>query len=212
MACVEVLSPTWGVVEQVLAVHKVVILDGMPSIARIDDTTPEIFNIYFYLEEQYYFLVIVVESIENSLVVTGSYVEANISVYLMINSDLLEPDAITARIRIQPTKTNIKGEPRTLKSSLLWEKNYWTFEPQKDVPDELGRKLSFLLAQLENAGTNIFNLSEQCDVRIRICYEGYQSSTGSLYLNKRTMSRILSLGADVDLVICTFGPDLPNLS
>lgn len=133
VACAEVLSPTWGVVEQILAVHKIVVSDGMPLIARIDDTTPEIFNVYFYLEEQYYFLVIVVESNNNSLVVAGSYVEANISVYLMINSDLLEPDAITAQVGIQPTRTDIKGEPRTPKSNLVWETNYWIFEPHKAV-------------------------------------------------------------------------------
>lgn len=212
VACAEVLSPIWGVVEQILAVHKIVISDGMPSIARIDDTTSEVFDIYFYLEEQCYFLVIVVESNNNSLLVAGSYVEANISIYLMVNSDLLEPDAITARIGIQPTRTNIKGEPRTPKSSLVWETSHWIFEPQKDVPDALERKLSFLLAQLESAATSIFNISEQCDVLIRICYKGYQSSTGSCYLNKQTMSRILLLGADIDLVIYTFGPDLPNLS
>lgn len=212
VACAEVLSPTWGVVEQILAVHKIVILDGMPSIARIDDTTPGIFDVYFYLEEQHYFLVIVVESNNNSLVIAGSYVEANISVYLMINSDLLEPDAITARIGILPTRTKNKGEPRTQRSSLVCQTSQWIFEPQKDVPDELERKLSFLLAQLKNAATNISNISEECDVLIRICYEGYQSSTGSWYLNKQTMSRILSLGADIDLVIYTFGPDLPNLS
>lgn len=118
VACVEVLSLTWGVVEQILAVHKIIILDGMPSIARIDNTkAPEIFNIYFYLEERPYFLVIAVESIDNLLVVAGSCVEA------IVNSDLLEPDAITARIGIQPTRTQNQGEPRTLKSSLVWQTN-----------------------------------------------------------------------------------------
>lgn len=210
VACTEVLSPTWGVVEQILAVHKIVILDGMPSITRIDDATPEIFGIYFYLEQPY-FLVIVVESNNNSLVIAGSYVKANISIYLMVNSDLLEPDAITARIEIQPTRTKKRGEPRTQRSSLVCQAFQWIFEPQKNVPDELERKLSFLLDQLENTGTNISNLSKQCNVRIEICYEGYQSSTGGWDLDKQTMSRILSLGADVDLAIYTLGPDLPNL-
>lgn len=209
VACAEVLSPTWGVVEQILAVHKIVLLDGMPSIARIDNLTPEIFNVYFYLEEQYYFLVIVVESNNNSLVVAGSYIEANISVYLIINSDLLESDAITARIGIQPTRTKKKGEPRTPKSSLVWETNYWIFEPQKDVPDELERKLSFLLAQLENAATSIFNISEECNISINIIYKGYQEWMGDWHLDRQIISRILSLGADIDLDIYAMGPDLP---
>ena len=52
----EVLSPTWGVV-QILGVHKLVILDGVPSITRIDDTRePGVFYIYFPLENQCYFL------------------------------------------------------------------------------------------------------------------------------------------------------------
>jgi hypothetical protein len=90
----EVLSPIWGVV-QILAVYKLVILDGVPSIARIDDTRePGVFHIYFPLENQCYFLVIIVESSNSSFVVTGSYIEAHVSVYLIVDSDLLEPDVL----------------------------------------------------------------------------------------------------------------------
>ena len=155
----EVLSPTWGVVEQILAVHKLVILDGVPSIARIDDTRePGVFYIYFPLENQCYFLVIMVESSDSSFVVSGSYVEANVRVYLIVDSDLLELDVITALIEIKPTSTHKKGELRTPKSNLLYRTNQWIFEPQKDVLDELEHKLSFLLAQLENVATNISSL------------------------------------------------------
>lgn len=198
----EVLSPTWGVVEQILAVHKLVILDGVPSIARIDDTRePGVFYIYFPLENQCYFLVIIVEFNNNEFVVTGSYIEANVRVYLIVDSDLLEPDVITALIGIKPTRTRKKGEPRTLKTTLLCRTNQWIFEPQQDVPDELERKLSFLLAQLENVSTNISSLSEQCDIYLNIIYNGYQEQMGGWHMDKHTMSQILSLGADVDFKI-----------
>lgn len=209
IACQEVLSPTWGVVEQILAVHKLVILDGFPSIARIDDTRETgVFYVYFLLENQYYFLVILVEFNNSEFVVTGSYIEADVRVYLIVDSDLLEPDVITALIRIKPTETRKKGEPRTPKSTLLYRTNQWIFEPQKDVPDALEHKLSFLLAQLENVATNISNLSEQCNVFINIIYKGYQEQMGGWQLDRKTMSQILSLGADIDLTIYARGSNL----
>lgn len=204
----EVLSPTWGVIEQILAVH-IVILDGVPSIARIDDTRePGVFYIYFPLENQCYFLVILVEFNNSEFVVTGSYIEADVRVYLIVGSDLLEPDVITALIGIKPTRTHKKGEPRTSKSTLLYQTNLWIFEPQQDVPDELERKLSFLLAQLKNVATNISSLSEQCDIYINVIYTGYQEQMGGWQLDRKTMSQILSLGADVDLTIYARGSDL----
>ncbi|MBW4640262.1 MAG: DUF4279 domain-containing protein [Gloeocapsa sp. UFS-A4-WI-NPMV-4B04] len=59
-----------------------------------------------------------VEFTDSSFVVTGSYVEADVRVYLTVDSDLLEPDAITALIGIKPTSTHKKGELRTPKSTL----------------------------------------------------------------------------------------------
>ena len=100
------------------------ILDGVPSIARINDPRePGVFYIYFPLENQCYFLVITVESSDSSFVVNGSYIEAHVSVYLIVDSDLLEPDVITALIGIKPNETYKKGEPRTVKSTLLYQTN-----------------------------------------------------------------------------------------
>lgn len=207
----EVLAPTWGVVKQILAVHKLVILDGVPSIARIDDTRePEVFYIYFPLENQCYFLVILVEFNNSEFVVTGSYIEADIRVYLIVDSDLLEPDVITALIGIKPTTTHKKGELRTPKSNLLCRTNQWIFEPQQDVPEELERKLSFLLSQLEKVASNISSLSEQCDIYINVIYTGYQEQMGGWQLDRKTMTQILSLGADVDLTIYARGSNLPT--
>lgn len=65
-----------------------------------------------------------------------------------------------------------------------------------------------LLAQLENVSTNVYNLSKECDVCINIIYKGYHEWMGGWHLDKQIMSRILSLGADVDLDIYAMGPDL----
>jgi hypothetical protein len=82
-------------------------------------------------------------------------------------------------------ETRKKGEPRTLKSTLLCRTNQWIFEPQQDVPDELERKLSFLLAQLENVATNISNLSEQCDIYLNIIYNGYHEQMGGWHMDRK---------------------------
>lgn len=211
IACKEVLSPTLGIVEQFLDVHKIVMVNGVPSIARIDDTkAPEFFRVYFHVEkEPYFFVICVVKSTENYLVVNWSDVEADVSVDLTVSSDLMAPDAITQQIGIKPTSTRKKGElPRP--NSRPCPINIWTFEPQKDFPDELECKLNFLLDQLENVATRISSISQQCEVYIGISYRGYQNQMWGWHLDTHTMSRILSLSADVDLDLYASGPDLPK--
>lgn len=113
IACKEVLSPTHSLVEQFLEVHKILMVNGVPSIARIDDTkAPESFRVYFHVDQEPYFLAIyVVKSTENYLVVNWSDVEAKVRVYLSVTSDLVAPDDITQQIGIKPTSTGKKGEP-----------------------------------------------------------------------------------------------------
>lgn len=211
IACKEVLSPTHSLVEQFLEVHKIVMVNGVPSIARIDDTkAPESFRVYFHVEQEPYFLTIyVVKSTENCLVVNWSDIEANVNVCLFVRSDLMAPDAITQQIGIKPTRTGKKGEPiPRLKSGKLYQTNIWEFAPQKDFPDELECKLNFLLDQLENVATRISSISQQCKVYICIGYHGYSSQMWGWHLDTHTMSRILSLSADVDFDLYASGPDL----
>lgn len=213
IACKEVLSPTHSLVKQFLAVHKVVMVNGVPSIARIDYTkAPESFRVYFHLEQVSYFLTIyVVKSTDNYLVVNWSDYEADVSVVLSVSSDLMAPDTITQQIGIKPTSTGKKGEPiPRRKNGILYLTNIWRFEPQKDFPDELERKLDFLLNQLENDATRISSISQQCKVYIVISYHGCQGQMGGWHLDTHTMSRILSLGADITLSLYSSGPDLPE--
>lgn len=56
----------------------------------------------------------------------------------------------------------------------------------------------------------IFLALEQCDVSINVIYTGYQEQMGGWHLDRKTMSQILSLGADVDLTIYARGSDLPT--
>lgn len=91
----EVLSPTLGVTEQILSVHKLVMQNTLPVIARVQDKSDGAYHIYFAVESEPYYFVVVVLLSGNQYFISGSYIESAVRVYLRISSDILEPQEIT---------------------------------------------------------------------------------------------------------------------
>ena len=83
--------------------------------------------------------------------------------------------------------------------------NRWYFEPQKDIPGDLGSKLKFSLERLEPVEANITSLQDECEVYIGICYEGYRNWMGGCHIDRETIRRIAALGAEVDLDLYAYG-------
>jgi hypothetical protein len=143
------------------------------------------------------------------LEVSGAYCEAKVRVYLSVSSKNIDASNITKRIGIQPTKVIDKGEPKP-KGAGKYQKHRWLFEPHKDIPDELGRKLAALLDLLIPKASHISALSKECDVWIQIYsseYRGYGQLLG-LHLDRNILRKLASLGVEIDFDRYAFGPDV----
>lgn len=213
VAVSEALNPTLGVTEQVLAVHKLVQKDNAPAILLVEENSEVgAFFIYFGIVNEPYYFVVVVKQEDERLIASASYVEAAVRVYLGISSILLDPIAITERIKLIPTESYRIGEARLPRMrQLRFKENRWYFEPQKDTPGTLEDKLKFLLDRLEPVQSKIAALQDECEIYINICYEGYKNWMGGWHIDKATIRRIAALGAEVDLDLYAFGENsLPS--
>ena len=206
----ETIEPTLGVTEQVLAVHQLNMHDETPVILHVDENEAGVFDVYFGIEGEPYYFAIVVRKENDRLIASASYIEAAVRVYLSIHSTLLDPSSMTERVQLAPTRSYRIGEKRFPKSSVKFQDNRWYFEPQKDVPGELEKKLKFLLDRLEPVEANIASLQDECEIYISICYKGYKDWMGGWHIDKETIRRIAALGAEVDLDLYAYGEwDLP---
>ena len=119
VAISETLNPTLGVTEQVLAVHQLVIKENTPVILYVDEhEEPGTFYVYFAIENEPYYFVIVVRTENDRLIASASYIEAAVRVYLSIHSTLLDPRSITERVQLAPTRSDRIGEKIFPKSSV----------------------------------------------------------------------------------------------
>jgi len=206
----EILTPTWGVTEQFFTVHEPLLRNGKPEVARVDETREEgLYYIYFPIKDQSYFFVLIIEKANDELKISGAYNEARVLTYLLIGSDSTAPDAITKRIGIKPTEVSVKGTPRRHGNG-HYNTNMWTYEPQKDCPDELERKLAILLGHLSSHSAALAELSKTCEISINIVYHSYQGfgSLGGFHITNNIIKKIAKLDIGVDFDLYVSGPEL----
>jgi Domain of unknown function (DUF4279) len=207
VAISEILEPQLGVTEQVLAVHRLIKLDGefVPLDVHENSEAGKHF-IYFAIEDEPYYFVIVVEKRKEGFACSASYIEAEVRVYLCITSLTLDPEMISQRIGLTPTRSRMIGEPQHPKTPYLKVKEHrWYLEPQKDLPRSLEDKLAYLLDRLEPMQLRVAQLQGECKIFICICYKGYRSWMGGWHLDQESIRRIAALNAEIDLDLYAYG-------
>jgi hypothetical protein len=200
-AIAEALRPKLGATQQILGIDRLVLTEGIP-LALLVEQLPErdIFRVYFKIQDQPYYLVVIVSQEQEQFVADFALRAAEVRAYLTIQSQLLTPTIITERAGLTPTRSQQMGElMQPAYSPRRFAEHRWYFEPQANIPGSLEDKLEFLLDRLELSQPQILTLSESCDICISICYEAYLGSMGGWHIKKGTMQRIVALGADVDL-------------
>jgi len=208
----EVLSPkTDTYLENLLQVHKVVLNNGVPVVARaIADEQANIFRVFFPIEGQSYFLVVFVEPNAVELVAYAADMWAAVYVYLNILSDTLPAEKITERLRLAPTSSHREGELRPRSQKSIYPRHVWSLQILQNVPAEVEEKLNALLEILEPAREHIAQLAAECECWIQINYWGYQESMGVWHLPAATLRRISALGIDFGVDLYATGPKLSD--
>lgn len=215
LAQTEVVAKTWGVTAQFLAVNKVVTNDdGEPTAIRVDEKSrPDSYLCYFAVHGEPYFLVVVVESSNNQLAISGVYMEAGVRAYLLITSKTMTTAEISTSVGLPPSKTHSTGEPISKKNpNRTYKENLWIYEPQAEVPGSVEEKLNTVLNGVESRSKSIASLKPICEVHVNVVYEGWGGDCqfGGFHFNENIMSRLCALGAELNFDLYAFGPKMPE--
>ncbi|MBL4940044.1 MAG: DUF4279 domain-containing protein [Colwellia sp.] len=209
----EVLNKRWGITQQVLEVHSVVFCqDGNPEVKRVYEKEPgEDISVFFAIQDQPYFYVVVVTVKENDFAVGGGYIEAKVRVYLGIYSEELTRDEITKRLGIEPFRSWRKGQPfRASFPQRKHEEHACQFHAHPETPGSVEEKLDELVRQLTPVKDEIRQLGESCRLEVTIVYEnwGGDPQFGGFNLNAGHIKFISTIGAEVDCDLYSFGPKM----
>lgn len=217
----EVEAPELGVTQQVLAVHDVRRdANGRPAPLRVDDTTEKDAHfVYFGLQERgpaahaepYHLVVAIRRSDDQAPHVSWSYVELATRVYLLIASDELHPDAITARVGIRPTKTMVKGSLAGYgRAARPLEKHYWQWDALLGTPAGMEERIAALIDRIHPAVAEFSALRGSCEARLVVVLEGWAGNPQFAQpgLDAAAIGVLAAIGASVDFDIYAFGPNM----
>ena len=213
LAQAEVISRTWGIARQLLAVNEVVTDDrGRIVVARVDETgEPGACFVYFPIRnEPYYFVVVVRPDDAGQLAVSGMYMEAGVRVYLAISSATLPHEEITARVGLTPTETHTIGDPITKWTpTRTYREHVWRFEPQAGIPGSVEEKLGTVLDGVDAASAQIAALRPACNVDVNVVFKGWRGDPqfGGFHVGADMVRRLAAIGVELDFDLYAFGPN-----
>ncbi len=210
LAIKEIEEKVFGTTKQILSVNKIRLFKESDNIF-VDSRELGTYKVYFPIINESYFLVILIENQNNNIKVIGSFVEGFVRVYLCIYSKDLDPNEITKKLELQPTKIIKKSEPITKNVLIKATENRWFYEIQKDLPYTLETKLGYLLKELKPISKEINLLSsEGTSCVIHISYKGYSAWMDGWHLESDIIKQISALNAEIDFDLYASGPDLPD--
>ncbi len=111
---------------------------------------------------------------------------------------------------LKPTDSWRQGEPGRRQGNPRRKFHAWLFDPAGDGPGECDQKMKALLKMLASASSGIKKLSGQCSVCICVVYSGYKNQMWGLHWTADTLRQIAAIGADIDVDLYAYGPDLPS--
>jgi hypothetical protein len=194
----EIKNKTWGVTEQFLQVHDVVLVDGQPKIQRIDNEKADGTTIaYLPVKDQSFFLAIYLDS-KADFEIKGVGTESYNSVYFQVTSDKFNLDELSSMTTLRPTKNWNKGDKRKI-GDTVHKFSSIIFEPNPE-PDEFEDKIKKLLNFLEQDKSGVKRLTDNADgfVQVAIKFHNGNTMLGGPSLDKETIKRLSDLNLSVD--------------
>ena len=129
-AIAETETKTLGVTEQFLAIHKLVYIDNLPKIARVDIDNIDEAIVYFNVEDEMFFLAVYVD-LNPNVSVRCTNTEPYHSIYFRASSEILSLKELSESTILIPTKGNNKCDKKIQRMGKL-----------------SGNKAHFLLSQI----------------------------------------------------------------
>lgn len=193
----EIKERTWGVTEQFLEIHDLVLVDGQPTIERVDSEKPDGTVIaYLPVRDQPFYFAIYFDGKE-SLNINGVGTEPFNSVYFSATSEKLSFDQMCSLTSLRSTSGWNKGDKGRF-GNKVYEVSSFQFEPNPE-PDEIDDKLAKLLNLLESDKDGIGGLVDECEgyIQVRTVFHNGNTMLGGPHLDKQTIRRL----SDLDLAI-----------
>ena len=196
----EILHPALAITRQFLAMHQLVLKEGVPVvedvILREEEQTAEV---YFPIEgDRYYFVVYVDLEPQVALRWTGMSAGNRVSFYAKSEEHQLEE--LVAMAGVEPTR--------------IWEKGkqirHHGFEVRPSLKEtgDVEEKLRTLISLLLPYTANTYALSTIAVVGINIAYWGYKDQMWGIHLGTEIIQGLAVLNLSVDVDLYAGGPDL----
>jgi hypothetical protein len=194
----EIKNKTWGVTEQFLQVHDIVLVNGQPKIERIDtDKVDGTIITYLPVREELFYFAVYFDNKE-TLNITWIGTEPYNSVYFRATSDNLTFDELTSLTNIKPTRGWDKGQKRKSGTG-TYNFSSIDIEPNPE-PDEFEDKIKKLLDLLEQDKEGMKKLGDSAGGQIQVAMKFHNGNTmlGGPHLDKGIISRLSNLNLSVD--------------
>ena len=206
VALQEILSPTFELTKQFLAVNNIVFRENMPYIEDVIlDTQENLARVYFPIEGEQYYLVISITPGPQAIVSMIAMSPGN-RVYFAAKSEVHSLEELLALTSVKPTKTWRKGEKRG-KSPRHSGFEVRPFEKETGGVED---KLHVLLDILLPFKSALRSLSTLASIGIYVVYYGYQGQMWGIHLDEETIRKLAELNLSVDFDLYASGPELKS--
>jgi hypothetical protein len=194
----EIKDKTWGVTEQFLEVHDVILVDGQPKIDRIDNEKGDgIVIAYLPIKDESFHLAIYLDS-KSGFEIKGIETKPYNTVYFRATSDKLNAAELSSMTTLKATKSWDKGEKRKHGDSVQKFSSV-VFDPNPE-PDEFTDKLKKLLDFLEQDRVGVRRLVDNADGYVQVAMKFHNGNTmlGGPNLDKEIIRRMSELNLEID--------------
>lgn len=114
------------------------------------------------------------------------------------------PDIITKQLGIEPTKTYVKGEYRTVgkkkPTKVINKENLWILDSDLPTDASLEKHIERLMKKIEPYKNNFSEIANRCLLELNFAIYYYEVNPG-ISLDKTILKEISSLGASLNFDI-----------
>lgn len=125
----------------------------------------------------------------------------DIKVYLIISGFEGSPDAISRVLGMQPTRTQLRGEPVTfgeLKTKLRRKANFWILDSGLPTTAALADQVAAVVKQVEGAAARFTDLPEGSSVTLTCAIYDYSRDV-ALVFDTSVITALATIGADLNI-------------